>query len=98
MLALRQPPPLPRPADWAESADTAAALKQAGQYALLLATETMAEASGGWRPPTQRQVAAWVCQRAQRIDFATGRSLGAWRVAWHVVRRLPWPGLRCKLR
>ncbi|PRW56208.1 MAG2-interacting 2 [Chlorella sorokiniana] len=72
VLALRQPPPLPHPADWAESAATAAALKEAGEYALLLATEPMAEASSGWRPPTQRQVAAWVCQRAQRIDAATG--------------------------
>ena len=72
VLALRQPPPLPRRADWQESAAPAAELKEAGQFALLLATEPMAEASSGWRPPTQRQVAAWVCQRAQRIDAATG--------------------------
>lgn len=72
VLALRQPPLPPRAADWAESAATVAELKEAGCYALLLATEPIAEASCGWRPPTQRQVAAWVCQRAQRIDAATG--------------------------
>lgn len=76
VLVLRQPPPLPRPADWVETAAIAASLKEAGEFALLLATEPMAEASSGWRPPTQRQVAAWVCQRAQRMDSATGKGRG----------------------
>ena len=72
VAALCQAPPLPRPADWAESAGVAKELRAAGEYALVLATEPMCEASCGWRPPTQRQLAAWVCARARQLDAATG--------------------------
>lgn len=69
-------PPLSRAADATESALMASALRASGQYALLLATEPMCEASSGWHPPTQRQLAAWACERAQQLDAATGASLG----------------------
>lgn len=72
VAALRQAPPLQRAPDWAETAPIAAGLREQGRYALLLATEPMAEVSGGWSPPTQRQLAAWACERAQRLDAATG--------------------------
>ncbi|KAL4457607.1 hypothetical protein ABPG75_012472 [Micractinium tetrahymenae] len=92
VASLRKPSPLPREPDWVESAATAAELREAGQYALLLATEPMCAASGagrgsssggssggtsggaaGWHPPTERQLAAWVCERAQQLDATTGQ-------------------------
>ena len=72
ILALQQPPELARPADWVECAASAEGLKQRGEYALLLATEAMCAASSGWHPPSLRQLAAWLCQRAQQVDAATG--------------------------
>lgn len=60
---------------------------------MLLATEPMCAVSqtggasassracggaAGWRPPTERQLAAWVCERAQQLDGSTGARL--WRV------------------
>jgi hypothetical protein len=73
IVALRQPPPLERSVDWVESETAAAELQQEGEYALLLATEPMCAASTGWRPPTERQLAQWVCQRAQQLDAAAGQ-------------------------
>jgi hypothetical protein len=79
VAAEQAPPPLGRAPDWVESAATAAELRSAGQYALLLATEPMC-ALAGWRPPTRRQLARWACERAQQLDAATGGA-GCWRAA-----------------
>ena len=73
IVALRQPLALERSVDWVESEAVAAELREEGEYALLLATEPMCAISTGWRPPTGRQLAQWVCQRAQQLDAATGQ-------------------------
>ena len=81
VAALREAPPLPCQPDWVESGATAAELRAAGEYALLLGTEPMCAAGGGggWHPPTQRQLARWVCERAQQVDASTGTGrLGGW--------------------
>ena len=98
MAALRQPPPLPRAPDWAASAAVAAALREEGRYALLLATEPMAQASSGWRPPTPRQLAAWACERAQQLDATAGARLAGWAgwIRWMAaVVRNPCSGGGC---
>lgn len=110
VASLRQPPPLPREPDWVESAATAAALREAGHYALLLATEPMCAASQagrgggsgaglpGWRPPTERQLAAWVCERAQQLDAATGagRSSAVASAAAYTAAKLHPASMRLK--
>jgi len=49
-----EPPPA-RAADWAEGAEGAAAARAAGELGLLTATEPLARAFLGWRPPSRQQ-------------------------------------------
>ena len=58
-LQVREQPPVPSSADAAaglETQETCAALQQAGEHGLLLATEGLARLYLGWRPPSAAQV------------------------------------------
>lgn len=77
LAAQQEPPLLAREADWVESEATVQELRAADQFGLLLATEPLAALSMGWRPPSSRRLAAWVCERALALDAATGQLPGA---------------------
>eukprot|EP00887_Chlorella_sp_A99_P001469 scaffold8.g1469.t1 len=77
LASARQAPALARPADWAEAPATVEELRAAERYSLLLATEPTAALSVGWRPPSARQLAAWVCARALALEATTGQLAAA---------------------
>ena len=57
MAASSEVEPAPaREADWAEGEEGAAAAREAGELGLLTATEPLARAFLGWRPPSLQQV------------------------------------------
>lgn len=41
--------------DWVESREVCQELQEAGEYAMLISTEHMAQLFIGWRPPTAHQ-------------------------------------------
>ena len=73
LAQLREAARLARQPDWVESDSTVEDLRREDAYALLLATEPLAALSVGWRPPSARRLAAWICERALALDATTGQ-------------------------
>ncbi|KAK9831894.1 hypothetical protein WJX81_006720 [Elliptochloris bilobata] len=82
--------PLPaREADWAEGEDGAAAARELDELGLLTATEPLARAFLGWRPPSLQQVERWVAEHAAGVDARTGQLTRAAELLVHARRLLP---------